>query len=149
MRRLLAVLAVGLLLAADKPGDGAGAGAEKDLQGTWKRTSPQPAASVPLRGDGATLYGLFIIGANEPKMEVKGDKLTVGKGTYAVELKLTLDPAKNPKTVDAKGSKGEVVFRGIYEVRKDSLRLCVSPTDERPKEFKDSTKTPLLEYKRD
>jgi uncharacterized protein (TIGR03067 family) len=148
MKNLLAVLAVGLLLAADRPGDGAGG--EKDLQGTWKRTSPQPAAGVPLTGEGVTQYGLFIIGVGGTgKIDIKGDKLTVRLATGMVELKLTLDPAKSPKTVDAKGSKGEVVFRGIYEVGKDSLRLCISPTDERPKEFKDSSRTPLMEFKRE
>jgi uncharacterized protein (TIGR03067 family) len=131
----------------------AAAGNDRDaLQGKWQRTSPQAAAVMPLagpNGEDVTTYGLFIINVNVGDVEIKGDKLTCQPkpSLTPVELTVTLDPAKTPKTIDAANRRGATVFRGIYELNGDTLRLCVSVKD-RPKEFRASRDTPLLEFKR-
>jgi uncharacterized protein (TIGR03067 family) len=145
MKRLVLFLVVALLVVATKPGEG---GEEKDqekMEGKWKLTSKQAAAGAGHTGE---LYS-FLIGANTGKMEVKGDKLITSIGKDTTELTIVLDPKKMPKTVDAKLGKDKVVFRGIYELTKDSLRLCISGKGDRPNEFKNSLDTPLFEFKRE
>jgi uncharacterized protein (TIGR03067 family) len=145
MKRLAFFLVVGLLVVATKPGEG---GEEKDqekMEGKWKLTSNQAAAGA---GHTFELYS-FLIAANTGKMEVKGDKLITSIGKDTTELTIVLDPKKMPKTVDAKLGKDKVVFQGIYELTKDSLRLCISGKGDRPKEFKNSLDTPLFEFKRE
>lgn len=138
-------LGLGLTVAVATPEGRAGKEHEK-LEGKWKLTSEM--ASAFLQGT-STEFGLFVIRANGGKLEIKGDKLITWVGKEATELTIVFDPSKNPKTVDAKIGKDQVVFRGIYELGKDSLRLCVSGKGDRPKEFKNSGFTPLFEYKRE
>jgi uncharacterized protein (TIGR03067 family) len=147
MKKLPAVLAVsGLVVAGLAAG---GDGDREKLQGKWKRTSPQVGATVPLVGSDPTTYGRFIIAVNGPgKMEIQGDRLVAPLATGKVEVKLTLDPAKEPRTIDARNDKGKLVFQGIYVVGKDTLRLCVSGHGERPKRFENTKRTPLIEFKR-
>jgi uncharacterized protein (TIGR03067 family) len=145
MKTLVPVLVVGLLVVATVPGEGGDGKEPVKLEGKWKMTSKQPSA-----GAGHTFeFYSFFISANTGKVEVKGDKLITSVGKDTTELTIVLDPTKTPKTIDAKNNKDKVVFRGIYEVSKDSLRLCISGKGDRPKEFKNSPDTPLFEYKRD
>jgi uncharacterized protein (TIGR03067 family) len=147
-RLLLAAVVAGLLVAADK--DEAGSKGLDKLRGTWCRSGPQVAAVVPIdAGEGGTTYGLFIIWFNASKdITFKGDKLVVQTADRPVELTVRCDPTKTPKTLDATVGKGSRVFLGIYEVDGDTLRLCVGGPKERPKEFKNTRRTPLLELKR-
>jgi uncharacterized protein (TIGR03067 family) len=145
MKKLMAAVAVSSLVVAGLAAGGDG----EPLQGKWKRTSPQATARVPLVGPDPTTYGRFIIAVNGPgKIEIQGDKLVAPLAQGKVELKLTLDPAKEPKTIDARNDKGAVVFQGIYATGKDTLRLCVSGRGERPKRFESTPETPLFEFKR-
>ena len=146
MKMLIPFLVLGLLVFATIPGQGQEEKKEEKPEGKWTLTSKQ--ANANLLGT-STEFGLFIISANTGKLEVKGDKLITFIGKDPKELTITLDPTKNPKTVDAKMGKDKVVFQGIYEVTKDSLRLCISGKGDRPKEFKNSVDTPLFEYKRE
>ncbi len=146
MKTLVPILVVGLLVAATMPAQSQDAKGQERLEGKWKLTSKQASASfegVPVE------FGLFVVAANTGKLEVKGDKFITNIGKDTTELTIVLDSTKNPKTVDAKIGKDKVVFRGIYELNKDSMRLCISGKGDRPKEFKNSPDTPLFEYKRE
>ena len=146
MRKLGIFLLLGLMVAATNSHE-SWAGKEQDKpEGKWKLTSEIPLANAIGISDE---FGQFVIGANGGKLEVKGDKLITWIGKEATELTVVFDPSKSPKTVDAKTGKDKVVFRGIYELGKDSLRLCISGTGNRPKEFKNKPDTPLFEYKRE
>jgi len=80
---------------------------------------------------------------------IKGDKLITRRIDTMLELTMVIDPSKNPKMLDAKTSRNQIVFRGIYEVSKNSLRLCISGKGDRPEEFNDTWDTPLYKYKRE
>jgi uncharacterized protein (TIGR03067 family) len=146
MKSLVPFIAVSLWVLATMPGKGEDGKEEEKLEGKWKLTSKQADYNF---GEVPVEFGLFVIAANTGKLEIKGDKLLTNNGKDTTELTIVLDPTKTPKTVDAKTGKDKVIFRGIYEVSKDSLRLCISGKGDRPKEFKNSPNTPLFEYKRE
>jgi uncharacterized protein (TIGR03067 family) len=126
----LALGATGLLLAADNPtGD-----AKKDLdrmQGSWVAASGEakgnPFPDEQVKGT---------------KLVLKGDKYSYTVGdTYQEEGTLKVDPTKKPKTIDVTivegEDKGETQL-GIYEIGKDTLKLCFAPPGKgktRPKDF--------------
>jgi uncharacterized protein (TIGR03067 family) len=146
MKRLVLVLVLGLLVVATEAEEGTAGKEQEKLDGKWNLTSKQ----ANFNGDGVPIeFGLFVIAANTGKMEVKGDKLITNIGKETTELTIVFDRTKTPKTVDAKLGKDKVVFRGIYELSKDTLHLCISGKGDRPKEFKNSPDTPLFEYKRE
>src|SRR5690349_15701952 len=94
--RLLAVLALGLLVAADDKDDAA----KKDLkaiEGTWKAVKGEEKGQA-LKGDEIKGY----------EFVVQGDKYTLRVGGEEREQgTLKLDPTKKPKAVDIKITKGE------------------------------------------
>jgi uncharacterized protein (TIGR03067 family) len=125
--RCLAVLAVGLLLAADAKDD-----KKKELdklQGTWTATT--------VEYNGEKVLGDSI---KELKVVVEGDKLTVkgedeevkkyGKATLAI------DPSTTPKILDISITSGDekgTTFLAIYELDKDEWKLALKPfAKERP-----------------
>jgi uncharacterized protein (TIGR03067 family) len=126
----LALGVTGLLIAADGPtGD-----AKKDLdrmQGSWVAASGEsngnPIPDEQVKGT---------------KFVVKGDKYSYAVGdTYQEEGTLKIDPTKKPKTIDVTivegADKGEAQL-GIYEITKDTLKLCFAPPGKdkaRPKDF--------------
>jgi uncharacterized protein (TIGR03067 family) len=71
---------------------------------------------------------------------IKGAGYTLAWGQEAVKGRLTLDPSKTPKHLDAQferpgGEKGKTV--GIYELDGDTLRVCFAPEGkERPTAFR-------------
>jgi uncharacterized protein (TIGR03067 family) len=94
------------------------------LQGEWEIVSAESNGEPPPPGllDGA-------------KFAFSGDKLTLlGKeGTFE------LDATKSPRQIDfVRGNSRQI---GIYELDGDSLKLCVGPSDDRPKEFKTKPRT--------
>ncbi len=145
MKTLVPFLAVSLLVLPTMPGQGQEGKEQEKLEGKWKLVSKQAAAGA---GHTFELYS-FLIGANGGTLEIKGDKFITRIGKETTELNIAVDTTKSPKTVDAKVGKDKIVIRGIYELKKDSLRLCVSGKGSRPKEFKNSLDTPLFEYKRE
>jgi uncharacterized protein (TIGR03067 family) len=133
--RLLALLAVFLLLAADDPKEDAVKEEMKKLEGTWRTVSTvsngkawpedkHKAITLTLKADGTWI--------------MKDDKES-WDGTF------TVDPSKKPKTGNYVGLNGK--FKGsttldIYELDGDTLKFCyvVVPTGkestkERPSKF--------------
>jgi uncharacterized protein (TIGR03067 family) len=144
--RCLALLAVGLLLAADDPKDAK----KKDLdrlQGTWA------AASVEYNGDKveADLVKNLTIVLDGDTMTIKGESAEVKKYGKAT---LKIDPTTTPKIIDITISAGDekgTTFEGIYEVDKDAWKLCVKLAGkERPTKFesKADTQDVLAVFKR-
>jgi uncharacterized protein (TIGR03067 family) len=148
MQTLLALLAASLLIAADQTGDRVPRKEPHELDGQWERTS-RPATARVQDWDSAAgqTFAFFLIAVNAKGIDIKGDRLVFQTGAKPIALQLTINAQQRPKTVDAAIGKGEIVFRGIYEVGQDSLRLCFSRKD-RPKEFNNTPTTPFLEFKR-
>ena len=103
MKRLLPVLAVALLLGAEKKDD-----VKKDLdklQGDWTLESGER--------DGQKIPEEI---AKTLKRTVKGNKSKVTRdGETLAEGTMTLDPAKKPKAIDMKLEGMDQVVQGIYE----------------------------------
>jgi uncharacterized protein (TIGR03067 family) len=126
----LALGVTGLLIAAESPkGD-----AQKDLdrmQGSWVATSGEAKGNA-----------LPDEQVKQTKFVLKGDKYSYTIGdAYQEEGTLKIDPTKKPKTIDVTivegDDKGEVQL-GIYEMDKDTLKLCFAPPGKdkaRPKDF--------------
>jgi uncharacterized protein (TIGR03067 family) len=124
-RRLLLVLAVGLVAGADAAKDEA----RKDLgqlQGEWKLVSATR--------DGRAMPEDMV---KALKATIKGDKFTIARDGKAVEGGgLKLDATKKPKGIDMALGGGNQTALGIYELSGDSFKLCYSPPGkDRPKEF--------------
>jgi uncharacterized protein (TIGR03067 family) len=143
--KALAILAVGVLTAAGAPLGGSAKKEQQKLQGTWVPTS------------------LMIDGKEVPKDEFRnltvtfaGDKFTVKAGDKVFgEGTFTIDPAKEPKTIDNRWTTGDNKGKnevGIYKVEGDTLTTCFAEagTDKRPTSFtsKEGSKHELTVFKR-
>jgi uncharacterized protein (TIGR03067 family) len=89
----------------------------------------------------------------EMKRICKGDEITVLMGDRVfLKAKLTLDPSKNPKTIDYEMTEGYTKGKkhpGIYELNGDTFKACFNaPGAERPTEFKAGEGLTLSEWKR-
>jgi len=108
--------------------------AKKDLeqmQGTW------------------TMHALEINGKDEPPKRLQDTTLTIKKDDYRTTVKkkeqpsgfrIKLDPSKDPKHIDmiqAQPDGSEKVYKGIYVIEKDTLKICrgINPEQERPNQF--------------
>src|SRR5262249_3312492 len=79
----------------------------------------------------------------------KDDKLTLKLPSEKdpVELRYTLGPDKNPKTIDIQPSDTKDPAQGIYELKGDMLKLCVmDPGGKRPGELKAPANTKGVVY---
>jgi uncharacterized protein (TIGR03067 family) len=120
--QLLAVLAVGLLVAAEAPKDDAKSDLKK-MEGSWK------LAAGETDGDKIPEDGL-----KNSSLKIKGEKYDAKLGDSTHEGKLTLDATKKPKTMDA--TDGDNTVKGIYELKGDELKICIAPPgQDRPTEF--------------
>jgi uncharacterized protein (TIGR03067 family) len=110
----------------------------QNLQGTWLYESLEEDGK---KTDAETLKArTFLVGA---------DAFLVRQGNKIVQAgELTLDPAKTPRTFNAAVRGGEpkgAAFLGIYQLDKDTLKLCYDPAGQaRPAEFKAEAKSGLV-----
>jgi uncharacterized protein (TIGR03067 family) len=144
MKRMLLVLAVGLLVAADDTKkDEAVKKDKKLLEGKWTLVS-SVIEGQKAEGDDARGEIVFTDG----KFEAKDAEGIVHKGSFEI------DPTKSPKTLDSIPSEGDEAGQthyGIYELKDDSLKLCIATGGgERPTDFMADGKNGrmLLVYKR-
>ena len=145
--RCLALLAIGLLLAADAPKDAKKKDLDK-LQGTWT------ASGVEYGGDKveSDIVKNLTVVIDGDKMTIKGDSAEVEKYGKAT---LKIDPTTTPKIMDVSITGGDekgTTFEGIYELGKDEWKLCVVLAGkERPAKFESraGTQEVLVVFKRE
>jgi uncharacterized protein (TIGR03067 family) len=92
------------------------------LQGVWDEVS--------LKSDGKEV----VKSPFAARIVISGNQLTyiIHPGEFQTTLKI--DANKKPATIDAIGK--EWCISGIYEVNRDTLKICYDPkTKERPKDF--------------
>lgn len=125
-----------LNLAAEKPKPKSD---KEQLQGSWQGTK--------LEVNGQTAPANII---SQGKYVFKENKLTIFNGDKNdQESDFTLDPDKDPKTIDLVATSGPAKGKkmlGIYKIKDDVLTLCIG--EDRPKEFSGAGKAGLLEFKR-
>jgi uncharacterized protein (TIGR03067 family) len=118
----------------------------KKLQGTW--------TLVALEKDGKEVPPDKLKEANI-KVTIKGTSFSFMVGGKTIEGSFTIDPAKSPKHLDAKGPNAQGAEEktiGIYKLEGDTLRICFVPEGkQRPTEFKSQadTGTTLETFRRD
>jgi uncharacterized protein (TIGR03067 family) len=144
LRWLIAVLAVGLLTAADLP-RGDEKAEQQALQGTWK------AVMVERNGKPAAA------------MDVKQCQLIISEDQFALRglraeerkkpLKMRLDPSRRPRAIDLTPSNftaKDDIIRGIYERQGKALKIALGlPGKERPRDFGSEHSHLLLILERD
>jgi uncharacterized protein (TIGR03067 family) len=74
------------------------------------------------------------------KLRIEGNKWSVTTNQGKIEATITIDPAKNPKTIDFAYTEGQQKgqsTRGIYSLEGDRIKLCRTLTEdkERPAGF--------------
>jgi uncharacterized protein (TIGR03067 family) len=128
MKKVLAVLAVGLLVAADRTKAGDATDELKRLAGTWTLVSEVADGE---ERDADYLKKIKWIINEDGTWKVLED------GEVKYRGKLTVDPAKKPKTIDSTlaGDQEGTVVRSIYELKGDSLKHCFAVDRDRPKAF--------------
>jgi uncharacterized protein (TIGR03067 family) len=122
---------LGVMAFAGPPND-----AGKDLralQGTWQLTELLADEGPPLGKD--RIKGV--------KFTVTNDKLVMEGLDGKREFGIRLDPSQKPKAIDITPLDGRFKGKttpGIYEVRADTLRLCMANKEvtARPRDFKPS-----------
>jgi uncharacterized protein (TIGR03067 family) len=131
MKTMLALLAAGLLVAADKPADEAAQKERKKLAGVWQaEKSVQDGQEQPDAADHVLTFE-----GNSFAITRKGNVFV--KGTFKV------NPAKKPKEIDMEvqespnGKQDGKTAKGIYELEGDQLKWCTAHPDKdsRPTEF--------------
>lgn len=118
-------------LAAEPEGD------LKALQGTWVLAE----ATLAGRDHGEDFP--------EMKLKVNGDKYEVGFGMILEKGTIKLDSTKKPKQIDlTTGEKGAFkghTLPGIYELKDDTIVLCLEANKtDRPTKFEAPEKTRLM-----
>ena len=140
MRRfaiLVAVVVGSPVVLAAEPEDAVQAELQR-LQGTWLYES----YTVDSKAEDAEKLKArtFLVGADAFLVRQDGKIIQAGK--------LKLDPEKKLKTFNGvvqAGTPKDAVLLGIYDLDKDTLKLCYDPTGgERPKEFKSAEKSGLV-----
>jgi uncharacterized protein (TIGR03067 family) len=122
---VLLMSTLGLLSACSRTGGDEQSKADHAaLQGEWEIVSAESNGEPPPPS--------FLDGA---RFAFSGDNLTLlGK-----EGSFQLDATKTPRQIDF--VRGKTRQPGIYELDGDSLKLCVGPSDDRPKEFQTRPRT--------
>jgi len=127
------------LLAAEKPAEPPVKKELAELQGTWKMVS------LEINGEDSNEK-------SQPRWVIKGDKVFYGGQEIAV---LKSDTSATPKIIDLDFRDPKKVYEGIYEVAKDTLKICLNARSdtlkERPADFstKDKEHLRLLVFQRE
>lgn len=122
---LLAVAAVGLLVAADDARD-AGKKDLDALQGEWTMVSGERNGEKIPEEIAKSLRRVI----KGDKFSILRDDETVSQGTF------TLDASKKPREIDAKLEGVDGVVKGIYALDGDTFKVCYGPPGtDRPREF--------------
>jgi uncharacterized protein (TIGR03067 family) len=128
MKKLgLTSFAFGLFVVlAAQGGDDAQKKDQAAIQGKWKIVSLENNKGKDQGAEGAALE----FGKDGKSLVFMKDDQTK-KGTY------TLNPAGKPKEMDIKPAGEDKNFEAIYELGKDTLKICIAPEpgDGRPSEF--------------
>jgi uncharacterized protein (TIGR03067 family) len=127
----VAALAISLLAFCGRvAGDDA---VKKDRQlyaGTWQVVSAEANGNKVSEEDAKKIV---VINKEDGAWTLQVEGKVVARGTSKI------DPAKKPKTIDLTETEGEdkgKTFLGIYEVGKDSRKVCLAESDkERPTQF--------------
>ena len=122
-------------------GDDAAKKEIKRFQGAWKAVG------------GRSFEGKEVSEAElqNTRLTVDGDKFTLTMGNITVKGTFTVDPAKNPHTIDAtlKGDKDTKVL-GIYQIKNDIRKSCFAePGKDRPAKFTTERGYITFEWKRE
>ena len=129
-RKMLAVLVVGLLVAADE-----GKKEGEKFSGTWTIES-------------FTRDGKDNDDAKGEKVTFEGDRLTVETKNGEHKGTFKLYPDQKPKGIDFTPSDGPnegKMHRGIYALEKGRLKICLAkPDGDRPKEFESKEGSDLI-----
>ncbi len=124
----LTLLALGLLLTATAyAGDEAAQKKDKTaLQGMWKIVSIEFS-----QGKDDNAVGIIF------DFDKDGKNLIIDPNGKTKKATLTINPAGKPKEIELKTTDDDRTYEGIYEIGKDSLKLCfaLNAGDGRPTEF--------------
>jgi uncharacterized protein (TIGR03067 family) len=95
------------------------------LQGEWEVVSAESNGSPP-----------------PPEMKIIGSRFAFSGNTLTFlsgkKVSFTLDSSKRPRQIDLGRNKQQL---GIYELDGDTLKMCIGPADDRPKEFSTKPRT--------
>jgi len=144
LARTLLILIAGSMLAADVTKDDAAKKDLQQLQGEWTLESLEQPSGKKTSEEVKTF-----------RRSVTDNKYTVNweaeDGAHTFSGVMTLDPTKNPKTVDVlitEGSFKDKKMLGIYKIEGDTHTVCVGvPAGDRPTAF-DSKQGSLNVWKR-
>ena len=128
MKKMLALLAVVLLVTAGSSKADDARDELKKLAGTWTLVSEVADGE---ERDADYLKKITWIIKEDGTWKVLED------GEVKYQGKLTVDPAKKPKTIDSTltGDQEGMVVKSIYELKEDSLKHCFAVGQDRPKAF--------------
>jgi uncharacterized protein (TIGR03067 family) len=133
-RSFFSLMVAGAFLAAVASADEAQDKAiEKDrqrIQGVWR------VVALVVNGNNAEerdAKKISVVNGADGTWILRSEETDIAKGTS------TIDPSKEPKTIDFTPTEGESKgdqFQGIYELGKNTRKLCFAPAgQERPTEF--------------
>ena len=89
----------------------------------------------------------------KPKIKITKDVIAVGEGEMLFEFKYTLDAKGDPVAIDMESTKSPIPglvgmkARGIIAFDGDDIKLCYTPTGDRPTKF-DGEKAHLFVLKK-
>jgi uncharacterized protein (TIGR03067 family) len=133
-RSLFSLLVVGALLTAIASADDAKDEAiKKDrerIQGVWRVIALVVDGNEGKEEDAKKIS---VVNGADGTWNLRSGDMEVSQGTS------TIDPTKEPKTIDFTPTRGEAKgdqFHGIYEISENTRKLCFAPAGkERPTEF--------------
>jgi uncharacterized protein (TIGR03067 family) len=138
LRTTALTLAVGVLVAADRPNE---AGRGGDIEGTWQATAGTDHGKKAPASEAKSMSITFKGG----NYVVKVGGRTVATGTYKVDA--SKKPSEIDRTTNEGPDKGKAML-GIYEVKGDTLKTAFEePGKPRPTTF-DGQKSELTEFTR-